>query len=157
MNCADIHIIATRTSEFELTEESIRSGAQTAKIASGSAQNKINTHHNSDTSQTSSRETTPSRSEASGELENENEDAFQGQQYDPIGPVDETTESCRLRLLAASGFKLKNVACPPLTFSPCKVISQPTILSLINLFPIPLQRQSNPQLKTRNWPIIRHR
>jgi hypothetical protein len=57
----------------------------------------------SDTSPSSSRETTPSESEASRELENEKEDNFRGQEYDPVGPVDETTESRRLSSLAASG------------------------------------------------------
>ena len=86
-----------------------------AEIVSGSAQKEINTHLNSDTSRTSSRETTPSGSEASGELENENEDDFRGQQYDPIGPVDETTESRRLRLLATSGVQTEERSMGPTT------------------------------------------
>ena len=93
-----------RTSEFESTEESIRSGAQTAEIASRPAQNKINTHLNSDTSPNSSHKTTPSKSklEASGELENKNEDNFKGQEYDLVGPIDKMTESCHLSSLATS-------------------------------------------------------
>ena len=99
-------------------EESIHSGAQMAKIVSRSAQNKINTHLNSDTSRTSSRETTPSRSKVSRELENENEDDFRGQQYDPIGPVDETTESCRLRLLATLGVQTEECSMPTTHLQP---------------------------------------
>ena len=118
MNCADIHIITTRTSEFESTEESICSGAQTAEIASGFVQNEINTHLNSDTSRTSSLETIPSGSEASRELENQNEDNFQGQQYDPIGPVDETTESHCLRSLAASGVQTEEHSMPTTHLQP---------------------------------------
>ena len=79
---------------------------------------KSTTHLNSDTSQTSSRETTPSGSEASGELENENEDDFRGQQYDPIGPVDETTESRRLRSLAASGVQTEERSMPTTHLQP---------------------------------------
>jgi hypothetical protein len=66
-------------------------------------QNKIDTCLNSDTSPNSSHKTTPSGSEASRELENENGDDFWGEEYDPVGPVDETTESHHLSLLAASG------------------------------------------------------
>ena len=107
MNCAHIYIIATRTSEFELTGESIDRGAQTTTTTSISAQNKVNTHLNLDTSQNSSRETTPSRSEASKEHENETKDNFWDQEYDPIGPVDEMTELHCLSLLATSGVQIE--------------------------------------------------
>ena len=56
-----------------------------------------------DTSQDTSRKTTPSGSKASGEFENENEDNFQDREYGPVGPVDDTTESRRLSSLAALG------------------------------------------------------
>jgi hypothetical protein len=56
-----------------------------------------------DTSQDTSHKTTPSGSKASGEFENENEDDFRDQEYGPVGPVDDTTESHHLSSLAASG------------------------------------------------------
>src|SRR5271168_4190219 len=50
---------------------------------------------------------TPSGSKASGKLENENKDNFWDQEYDPIGPVNKTTESHCLNSLAASGVQIE--------------------------------------------------
>jgi hypothetical protein len=83
-----------------------------------------------DTSQDTSRETTPSGSKASGEFENENEDDFRDQEYDPVGPVNKTTESHSLNSLAALGVQIEEHSMT--TFSPWKVISRSTIPSPIN-------------------------
>ena len=108
MDCAHIHIITIRTSEFESTGESANSSAQAAPAASISVQNnEVDVHLDSDTSQDTSHETTPSGSKASGEFENENEDDFWDREYGPVGPVDDTTESPHLSSLAALGVQIE--------------------------------------------------
>ena len=65
-----------------------------------------------------------------GSLRMRTKTIFKDQEDDLIGPVDKTTQSHHLSSLATLGFRLKNTA--SLTFSPCKVISQPAIPSPIN-------------------------